>query len=100
MDSKTKKRVVKGVWWGLIILLPVLRLFGVIDWHWEYVLIPVWVWVAVVLLLVVSTAILGKLRREEEERRRLREQKAFLKEALEKMKQSGSRNEPGTQSNQ
>ena len=39
----------------------VLKLVGVIDWNWVWVLAPIWIYAAVTLLIIIAMVILAVL---------------------------------------
>lgn len=39
----------------------VLKLVGVIDWNWVWVLAPIWIYAAVILLIIIAMVILAVL---------------------------------------
>lgn len=56
--SNNNKRVGLGVYDVLAIVFIVLKLVGVINWSWVWVLSPIWISVIIVLVLYGVIAIL------------------------------------------
>ena len=50
-----------------LVLFVALRLVGVINWPWVWVLAPVWIPTATVLILLCLSSILQRILRDEEE---------------------------------
>jgi hypothetical protein len=64
MSSKKETSVVGGVGFiGFLTLIFItLKLLGVIDWHWVWVLAPIWINIAVILLIVLIVLIVAMVR--------------------------------------
>ena len=62
--EKKETRVGLGFAEALTILFIALRLCGVIDWPWLWVLSPIWISVAFVAVLGLIVFILGRIRRK------------------------------------
>ena len=45
----------------LAVAFIVLKLVGVIDWNWVWVLAPIWIYAAVTLLIIIAMVILAVL---------------------------------------
>lgn len=45
----------------LVIIFIVLKLTGVIDWSWVWVLCPLWIGAGVIVVVIIISCIIGKI---------------------------------------
>jgi len=62
-EKKTETRVGLGFAEALTILFVALKLCGVIDWPWLWVVSPIWITLLFVLFIAVVIVVLGSIGR-------------------------------------
>lgn len=62
MDKKTKQGGL-GVVSVLTIVVIALKLSGVIQWHWVWVLSPVWITVAIAVIIFTAILVAGRIKK-------------------------------------
>lgn len=60
----------------LTVAFIVLKLCGVINWSWWWVLSPIWISILLVVVLVLSLATISVIKDDLREKRQIRERKA------------------------
>lgn len=63
MEKKTETKAGLGFAEALTILFVALKLCGVIDWSWLWVLSPIWITLGLVLVIAAIIVVLTKLER-------------------------------------
>lgn len=63
MEKKTETRVGLGFAEALTLLFIALRLCGVIDWPWVWVLSPIWITLLIMAMLSLLIMVLNRISR-------------------------------------
>lgn len=63
MEKKTETRVGLGFAEALTLLFIALRLCGVIDWPWVWVLSPIWITLLIMVMLSLLIMVLNRISR-------------------------------------